>query len=97
MEHALRFEKKQLGQKVLLITFLTTIHHDISSNSAQGRCGSIHASTNMMTVMQPSKAEQQNQRTKRKVGADICFFFFFSLQIAVRSCKKTAFVFPEAD
>lgn len=37
---------------------------DMSSSGAQGRCGSIHASTEIMTVMLPSKAEQQNQRTK---------------------------------
>lgn len=50
----------------------------------------VAATTEMMTVMPLLKAEQQNERTKWKVGADICFF---SLQIVVRLCKEQPLCF----
>lgn len=51
----------------------------------------------MMVVTLPSngrtEAEHHNERSARKQGVDISFFFFFSVQIVVRSCEAQPLCF----
>lgn len=47
---------------------------DISSSGAQGQCGSIHASTEMMTVMQHQRLSNRIKGLSEKWGQIFVFF-----------------------